>query len=87
MKSRHPALTLAALALAGCATTSPLPEKSIVVSADQTEVIMPVGTHIRSRVLKGQQPLSASPTATMSGEQLDNSLLTRDGTIPAVPVK
>jgi len=87
MKSRHSTLlTLTALALGGCAST-PVPEKSVIVSADQTEVIMPVGSHMRTRVLKGQKPLTTSPTETVSGERLNDSLLTRDGSIPAVPVR
>jgi hypothetical protein len=85
MKTALPLILALAALTAGCAT-DPTPEKKIIVNADQTEVVMPVGSHIRTRVLKGQKPDSASPVATASGEQLNDSLLTRDGSVPNVPV-
>jgi hypothetical protein len=87
MKPRPTCLiVLAAFALGGCSTIT-TPEKGVIVTEDQTEVITPVGSHIRTRVIKGQTPLTASPVETVSGERLNDSLLTRDGSIPQVPVR
>lgn len=88
MKIRLPLLLVfVAACCGGCATTSPTPEKGVVVSADQTEVITPVGSHMKVRVLKGQRPLTSMPTESVSGERLNDALLTRDGSIPPVPVR
>ena len=87
MKHLMTSLVPLALLLGGCATnTATPPERKIIVSEDQTELIKPTGSHISTRVLKGQKPITASPVSSASGESVNDSLLTRDGTFPSVPV-
>ena len=87
MKPPHACVILLTALGGGCASTVNLPEKRIVVNEDQTELITPVGSHIKVRVLRGQKaPLLSSPTDSMSGERMNDSLLTRDGSFPGVPI-
>ena len=86
MTPRHTCLVLLVAFSGGCASKITVPEKSIVVTEDQTEMVTPIGSHIKVRVLKGQQPTLASPSEAVGGEQVNNSLLTRDGTFPNVPI-
>ena len=82
----HLVPVLAFAAAAGGCATSPAPEKSATVTADETELVMPAGSHIRTRVKKGQQAEGASPVATATGDQLSDAINSRNGSVPSTPV-
>jgi hypothetical protein len=68
-----PLTLLAAVCVAGCATTASQPAGKIADSSEY-EYVTPLGSNIPVRVLKGQAPKTASPTATMSGEAVQNMM-------------
>lgn len=74
-------LIASALVLAGCngAPTT----KDAVVKSDDYEYVTPLGSNIPVLVRKGQRPDTASPTASMSGDQATNAIHGGGGQMPA----
>jgi predicted small secreted protein len=69
---------LSALTLAGCATTGTAAGGKIADSSEY-EYVTPVGSNIPVRVLKGQAPQTASPTARVSGDAVQNMMHSAPG--------
>ncbi len=65
-----PAALLLLLTFTGCAG----PTKEGVTKSDDYEYVTPLGSNIPVLVKKGQKAQTASPTATMSGDQAANAI-------------
>ena len=77
------ALIVSALAIAGC---NGAPNgKDGVAKSDDYEYVTPLGSNIPVLVRKGQQASTASPTASMSGDQAASAMHGGGGQMKSIP--